>query len=89
MKMVGTMGEVRYGYQLAARLGAWEVTPESQNTMRLRADLQECDAYWSTQSPLSVALAVGRKRWVWEVGSVELAGGIARAQLVGRPAIVD
>jgi hypothetical protein len=58
----GRDGELRRGYQVAARLGAWTWDGGGSVT----APSPTIDAYWlGEDGPLSLHLEVGRQTWIW------------------------
>ena len=65
MTIVGEGGEVRVGYQLAARLGrwTWEISPKTVGV--ITATLIEPDAWWITQPPTELRLTTRDADWVW------------------------
>jgi hypothetical protein len=65
LTMTGKGGQVRCGYQYAAALGAWTMEPRGPD-FRVSGALASVDDFWITQEPLSLALPLGRTKWVWE-----------------------
>jgi hypothetical protein len=69
LSMRGQSGEVRYGYQLAAQLGPWQLSDN-----RLETSTTYQNDMWLTVGALTLRLNVGEKLWVWrdiEVLSIE------------------
>lgn len=67
MRATGTYGELRAGYQRAARLGKWslELIPRLPRAFVFRAAIDSQHDYWITQEPLDLVLAVGQTEWIW------------------------
>jgi hypothetical protein len=62
----GLSGELRHGYQLAARFSAWTLTAERGSEYSIvTIERLEPDAYWFDQYPQSLRLEVGRRQWMW------------------------
>jgi hypothetical protein len=63
----GVSGELRHGYQVAARFGAWTLTlaERTAKTMLVTVKNEERDAYWGNEWPQSLRLQVGSRLWVW------------------------
>jgi len=68
VRVSGPAGEVRFGYQTAIRLGAWELVLEAKlpRAYTFRAVVLHTHDYWSTQTPLDLVVAVGTTEWVWQ-----------------------
>lgn len=86
----GIGGELRVGYQRAARLGRWSVryTAETigEDVSELSASLFERDAYWCTQPITSVQLHLNAETWTWRrLRTVVMTAGRVTARLVGPP----
>lgn len=66
----GVTGELRVGYQVAARLGAWGVDGTPDGRWSFTGRLVESNAYW-IESPgpftlrLEIRLASGPRYWQW------------------------
>jgi hypothetical protein len=90
MHMKGPSGEIRCGYQIAARLGTWELAPKivaGPDVLLFHAAVREADDFWLAQEPLQLALQVGRTLWVWE-GVVPVRDGTTiHVDLQGKPQI--
>lgn len=90
MDMRGPSGEIVFGYQVAATLGAWTATPNITNTeglILLKAAVKEADDYWLSQEPLLVKLKFGRTEWIWENVRVVRDGTTIHVDLKGKPEI--
>lgn len=66
----GKSGEIRFGYQTAAKLGPWSMRWNGSSYV-LEAEPKEVNDFWIMRKPLSVRLTVGRSD-VWSYPSVEL-----------------
>lgn len=60
LSMRGLVGEVRYGYQLAAQLGSWRLEDN-----RLEATTSYQNDMWLNHGALTLKLGIGAKVWVW------------------------
>ena len=58
----GKSGEIRYGYQTAAKLGRWSMKWNG-NAYVLNAKPETVNAFWLNRTPLSLRLKVGRDEW--------------------------
>ena len=67
----GVSGELRAGYQLAARLGPWEMA-QGQNSVSLRATVHERFEPWWSWRPLDLALYIGGVEWSWRLEAFQL-----------------
>jgi hypothetical protein len=76
----GKSGELRVGYQLAARLGKWDARGEGGRFI-LDAEAVETDSYWLGKTPIVAHLWVGAHRWVFNVESLSNSGGRIQAKL--------
>lgn len=72
----GNGGELRAGYQCAAKLGAWTATKDSRNNFVVDAETTMLDAYWIKKRPLMLRLYLkgGSIRWKWQGVDVVLNG---------------
>jgi hypothetical protein len=84
MRASGLSGELRYGYQIAARLGAWEIA-EKQGTFRLRGRVASVDPVWITRRPIALVVALGPVEWKWSGVDPVIGNGVVEIALVGRP----
>jgi hypothetical protein len=83
MSMRGAVGEVRYGYQLAAQLSSWQLDND-----RVRADVPYRNDMWLDTGTLTLKLSVGAKVWVWrEVEMLSSEPFILR--VIGSPEVRD
>lgn len=93
MRASGMSGELRTGYQCAARLGAWslDLIPRLPRAFAFRAVVLEAHDYWVRQVPLDLVLAVGRTEWIWReaVPTPPTAGGALTLELRERPIVAD
>lgn len=67
LRVSGTAGALRVGYQEAATLGAWEMEqlPTLPRAYRVSARLMSLSDYWIAQTPLDLVLEVGGEAWRW------------------------
>lgn len=73
----GQSGELRHGYHVAARFGAWALTSEwTQESLRkpdegmpssciVTVSNLEPDGYWFGEQPHDLRLQIGTRLWVW------------------------
>jgi hypothetical protein len=62
----GVSGELRHGYQVAARFGAWTLTVERGALSAIvSVSNLEPDGFWFDQHPQSLRIQVGSRLWVW------------------------
>jgi hypothetical protein len=90
MRATGSSGELRVGYQSAARLGAWhlEVTHTLAGLLFVVvAHVDAADWYWMHQHPLTLTLAFGRFRWEWPQASATIDGERMTIRVNGKPHI--
>ena len=66
----GKSGEIRFGYQTAAKLGRWSMRWNGASYV-LEAEPEQVNGFWLNRKPLSVRLTVGRSD-VWRFSDVEL-----------------
>jgi hypothetical protein len=73
----GPAGEVRWGYHIAASLGAWTVVDD-----RLTATVVSADDFKVSQRPLTfIVHRPSGRTWSWNVGSLQMAGETLTAVL--------
>ena len=78
----GKSGELRVGYQVAARLGDWSARrAATRECFSLDAEAVSTDAYWISKTPAVAHLWMGAHRWVFDVESVSNSGDRITAQL--------
>jgi hypothetical protein len=64
----GMSGELRHGYHVAARFGAWTLNVERGSASSIvSVSALEPDGFWFDQYPQSLKLQVGTRLWVWRV----------------------
>ena len=89
MKITGTGGDIRVGYQRAALLGKWSLTAtgyQPQVSYTLDATVLERDEYWFFESPHDVSLVMGKRHWLWR--NVTVTGDTTiTGELMGSPFI--
>ena len=65
LTMRGSSAVVKYGYQVAARIGAWSFEHD-----RMDGKAIEINSVWIAETPLSLWLTIGERAWVWRDVSV-------------------
>lgn len=85
LRVQGQTGRIRVGYQTAATLGPYTLTPAGQETWEVSAAVQTADAFWLTQAPRVLELAVGQQRWRWPADGLMVASGTVTGTVTGRP----
>jgi len=73
MQAAGVGGELRVGYQRAARLGSWSLRPAGEDESIISAQVVERDEFWMDQNPRRVVLEMGELSWTWD--NIEFDGG--------------
>lgn len=61
----GASGDIRHGYQTAARLGPWRMESDGPRRFRCSAIVTYRHASWLAASPLDLRLRIGDEFWVW------------------------
>lgn len=88
MKVTGQRGELRVGYQVAARLGSWEIVPGPHAAFQLTATIHDEHEVWSGQpGPKDLVLSLGSAEWSWSGVSPERRGEHVVVVLTERPAV--
>ena len=72
MNVKGVEGEVRYGYQRAATLTSWTLTEVINRSWRLDGGIKDKNELYLQQTPLTVVLQIGSKRWIWAVDRMDI-----------------
>lgn len=90
VRITGTAGSLRVGYQRAADLGAWELEllPVLPRAYRLSAQIRTVSDYWLGQTPLALVLEVGGQQWRWPDVTPQLSGAWDRMTCALRQAPV-
>ena len=83
MSMRGQLGELRYGYQLAAQLSSWQL-----NADRLDATVGYKNDMWLENGVLTLTLTLGRKVWVWREVEVISTEPLS-LRVIGSPEVED
>lgn len=82
MSANGTSGELRLGYQVAARLGRWTLTAEGA----FEAAVVEVNEFWISQPGSRVLIVpLGRRQWVWRDVDLLDQGPPLRLRVTGAP----
>ena len=87
----GFSGRVRYGYKVAADVGAWrlKLAPRLPRCYDLTAELTEPPGYWLTKRPLTLMLDVAGASWEWHGVDLAVNGTTVTASGLGVPSIVQ
>lgn len=88
MRASGVGGELRHGYAVAARIGAWRLTLDDVEVMGsedavVQGDIN-LDPFHSTRAPLDLVLRLGARTWTWHDARVEK-GRHVLIRVTGRP----
>lgn len=85
MRMAGAAGELRAGYQVAARLGKWTMDAD-----RVEAAVEETnDFFLDLPGDKALWLRMGARYWVWPVVDVVDAGRPLVVRVLGSPQVRD
>lgn len=87
----GVFGELRVGYQRAARVVAWSITPADRaRAWVFRGRVDESNAYWLGQRPLDLMAEIGTAECVWRgVPARITADGEVEVELTGQPEVTE
>ena len=88
----GPSGLLRVGYQVAAEIGPWDITlaPRLPRSFLFIGRLGRAHAYWMTQTPLDLMVALGSVEWLWRDVVVEHVGdGEISIELRDRPIVSE
>ena len=90
IRATGTSGEVRYGYQVALRLGQWTIDAVGDKSVfNFTAFIADTDEVWAMRTPLDLVLALGPFEWIWRDIPVVIADGKVTIELLRRPDIAQ
>lgn len=82
----GRGGAVRVGYQVAATLGAYTLSPSGPGEWQVEASVASADAFWLSQpAAQTLELAVGQQRWVWRGVALAVECSVVRGTVQGSP----
>lgn len=82
----GKGGSLRVGYQVAATLGAYALSPAGGGAWSVEASVSESDAFWLSQpAAQTLELAVGQQRWIWRGVALAVDGAVVRGTVQGHP----
>jgi len=87
MRASGSGGVLKYGHEIAARLGPWTIMRNDENdAFVFDAPIIGRDAFWIAQHPLSLIVQIGQAEWTWSnvAPAIDEVGGV-RLVLSGRP----
>jgi hypothetical protein len=69
----GVSASLRWGYYLAASLGAWAVThPDGDGPWTLTATVESLDAYRVAQRPLGLVVPHAKGAWRWPIVELQI-----------------
>lgn len=85
LSLRGHEGRIRVGYQVAATLSSFELTPTETNHWTVSAVVVAADAFWLSQSPRVLEVIVGRQRWRWPADGLTVDGRAVSGSVSGRP----
>lgn len=94
MRASGTSGELRHGYQRAARLGPWVIAriddhrPGRQAAFVFSAAMVDAHEIWIARRPIDLVLALGQVEWIWHDVELSIAGVNLTISLTRRPDVV-
>lgn len=81
----GESGEVKVGYEVAARLGRWRL-----DGARLEAQADDVNQFWiDSDGPFTVRLKMGRRYWVWKTVDLLDGGSPLSVRVHGAPVVQD
>lgn len=91
MRATGTYGELRAGYQRAARLGSWslKVILQPPRALAFVAKIVSVHDYWIHEEPLDLVLAVGPTEWIWREAVPTPHCDTLELELRERPIVAD
>lgn len=89
LRASGEAGELRVGYQVAARLGDWEVLADAAGPRILRAVVVSEHKAWVGHRPLDLVLMLGRTLWVWRGLRPVVCNGMVEVELSERPEVTE
>lgn len=82
----GHRGRIKVGYQVAAQLGAFSLTPLTPGAWQVEASITEVDVFWMAQETArTLELEVGQQRWIWRAVDLVVDDGAVRGTVTGRP----
>lgn len=82
----GAQGRIKVGYQVAAELGAFRLTPCGPGEWSFTAAITQVDAFWISQDTgRTLELHVGQQRWVWRTVTLVVDGHTVTGTASGRP----
>lgn len=94
MRASGSSGELRHGYQVAARTGPWVIArDEDERHFTFSARMLATDPVWLVQRPLDLVIVLGPLEWTWRnvaptIDDDRLIVELTRRPDVARPLVV-
>ena len=77
----GESAELRWGYQPAATLKDWTLTPQGSSSLTVTAQVVSSDAFRVSQHPIVFTVPRQAGVWRWPVVSLQIAGQTMTASL--------
>lgn len=81
----GQDGRIKVGYQTAAILGPYSLTPCGPHEWTVNASVKTADAFWLSQTPRLLEVQVGAQRWRWPADRLVVDGATITGTVSGRP----
>jgi hypothetical protein len=81
----GQGGSIKVGYQTAATLGPYSLTPVEPGIWQVKASVKTADAFWLSQSPRVIELVLDKQRWRWSAEGLMVVDGTVSGTVTGRP----
>ena len=83
----GKQGRIKVGYQTAAHLKSYTLTPVGPSEWQVDGTIASVDEFWITQDAASrsLELEVGQQRWIWRTVSLAVVGQTVMGTVSGRP----
>lgn len=91
VSLSGHSAELMVSYQVAARLGPWELLPgDGPRCFVFSGRLRERHGYWANQRPMDLLLHVAQIEWRWDgVSPVFGDDGKVTVHISTRPVVTD
>lgn len=81
MRVKGVRGVIRWGYDTAATLNGWSVSPEKNGTFKLSATVAESNPFKVTQRPLTFVAPLQGAELRWSITTMVITNGTVTATL--------
>jgi hypothetical protein len=79
-RFTGHTGEIRHGYQRAAKISKWQLEHEV-----IEGTPVEVHPFWIEQRPLDVVIDLGKARWKWRNVELLECAKVVRLRVKGSP----